>query len=184
MNRRVAARYAIALMDLGEQLKQLDKIAEDLRDVESTMRHSRELRVALMSPVVHQSQKHKIVTELFGKRFSEITMKFMDLLIQKGRAEFLLVTAEEFLRMLDENRNIVHAEVRSAVELTEAEQMQIMAMLERMTNKRIKSDFMIQADLRGGFVARIGDQMVDASLKHQLEVLREQFKTGGAPVLN
>jgi len=184
MNRRVAARYATALMDLGEELKQLDKIAEDLRDIATTMHNSRELRVALMSPVVNQDRKGKIVMELFGKRFSAVTMKFMELLIQKGRAEFLLGTAEEFLRMLDEKRNILHAQVHSAVTLTEAEQMQIQAMLERMTSKRIKSEFLTDADLRGGFTARIGDQMIDASLRHQLETLREQFKTGGAPVLN
>ena len=184
MNRRVAARYATALMELGEELKQLDKIAEDLRDIESTMHGSRELRLALLSPVVSQDQKQKIVTELFAKRFSNVTIKFMDLLIQKGRAEFLLATAEEFLEMLDAKRNIVHAEVRSAINLTEAEQMQIQAMLERMTSKRIKSEFMTDEELRGGFVARIGDQMIDASLKHQLEMLLEQFKTGGAPVLN
>jgi F-type H+-transporting ATPase subunit delta len=111
MNRRVAARYAIALMDLGEELKILDQIAEDLRDIEHTVRDSRELAVFLMSPVVNPNQKLKILIELFGKRCSEMTMKFIALLVRKGRAEYLIATAQEFLRMLDAKNNIIHARI-------------------------------------------------------------------------
>ncbi|HEX5316535.1 MAG TPA: ATP synthase F1 subunit delta [Candidatus Kapabacteria bacterium] len=184
MNRRVAARYAQALMDLGEGMKVLDKLAEDLRDIEQTAQASRELKVFLLSPVATPDQKLRILNELFGKRSSELTMKFIALLVRKGRSEYLLATAEEFLRMLDAKRNILHARIESATQLTDAEQMQLMAKLERMTGKRIRADFTLDPSLRGGFIARMGDEMIDASLKHQLAVLREQFMQGGAPILN
>lgn len=184
MNRRVAARYAQALMDLGEGMKVLDKLAEDLRDIEQTARGSRELRIFLMSPIAAPDQKLRILNEIFGKRSSELTMKFITLLVRKGRSEYLVATAEEFLRMLDAKRNILHARVESATKLTEAEQMQLMAKLERMTGKRIRADFTLDPSLRGGFIARMGDEMVDASLKRQLELLREQFLQSGAPILN
>ncbi|HET6400533.1 MAG TPA: ATP synthase F1 subunit delta [Candidatus Kapabacteria bacterium] len=184
MNRRIAARYAQALMDLGEEMNVLDKLAEDLRDIEETIRGSRELTVFLMSPVATPDQKLRILREIFGKRSSVMTLKFITLLVRKGRSEYLYATAEEFLRLLDAKRNILHARVESATKLTETEQMQLMAKLERMTGKRIRADFMIDPSLRGGFIARMGDEMVDASLKHQLELLREQFLQGGAPILN
>ncbi|MFI5202513.1 MAG: ATP synthase F1 subunit delta [Candidatus Kapaibacterium sp.] len=184
MNRRVAARYAHALMDLGEGMNVLDKLAEDLRDIEETIHGSRELTVFLMSPVATPDQKLRILSEIFGKRSSELTMKFITLLVRKARSEYLYATAEEFLRLLDAKRNILRARVESATKLTETEQMQLMAKLERMTGKHIRADFTLDPSLRGGFVARMGDEMVDASLKHQLELLREQFLQGGAPILN
>jgi len=171
-------------MDLGEELNALDKLAEDLRDIEETARGTRELRVFLLSPVATPDQKLRILTEIFGKRSSELTMKFIALLVRKGRSEYLLATAEEFLRMLDTKRNILHARIESATKLTEAERMQLMAKLERMTGKRIRADFTLDPSLRGGFIARMGDEMVDASLKRQLELLREQFLQSGAPILN
>lgn len=184
MNRRIAARYALALMELAEERQLVDKLAEDLRDVEATIHSSRELKIFLSSPIATPDQKLKILSELFGKRSLEITMRFMSLLVRKGRAEYLHSTVEEFLSMLDVKRNILRANIESASKMTEEEQMQLMAKLERMTGKRIRAEFNINPALRGGFVARVGDEMVDASLKHQLELLREQFLQGGAPILN
>jgi len=171
-------------MGLGEELKVLDKLAEDLRDIEQTVQDSRELKVFLISPIATPDQKLRILNEIFGKRSSELTMKFITLLVRKGRSEYVHATAEEFLRILDAKRNILHAQVKSATALTDAEQMQLMAKLERMTGKRIRADFTLDPSLRGGFIARMGDEMVDASLKRQLELLREQFLQGGAPILN
>jgi F-type H+-transporting ATPase subunit delta len=184
MNRRVAARYAIALMDLGEELNVLDQIAEDLRDIERTVRDSRELELLLMSPVINPGQKLNILTEIFGKSCGELTMKFITLLVRKGRSEYLIGTAQEFLQMLDAKRNIIHARIESAVKLSEEEERQLIAKLERMTGKQVRSEFFLDPTLRGGFVARMGDEMIDASLKHQLDLLRAQFAQGGSPVLN
>ena len=137
-----------------------------------------------MSPVFNPGQKLKILIEIFGKRCSELTMKFIALLVQKGRSEYLMATSQEFLRMLDAKNNIVHAHIHSAVGLSDEEQRQLIAKLERISGKHIRSEFSLDPTLRGGFVARMGDEMIDASLKRQLELLREQFAQGGSPVLN
>ena len=184
MNRRVAHRYALALIGLADELKILDPVAEDMRSVEETLRGSRELRVLLSSPVVSHDRKLKILTEIFGKQLREQSLAFIALLVRKGRAEYLFSTAEEFLDMMDARRGIVHARIKSASMLSEEQQMQVQANLERMTGKRIRPIFTIDPALRGGFVARIGDELVDASLSHQLELLREQFQRGGSPILN
>jgi F-type H+-transporting ATPase subunit delta len=174
----------MALMGLAEEKQSLERIAEDLHELEATIQGSRELKVVLMNPVVTPDRKLSLLTELFGKRFDPMTISFIALLVRKGRAEFLLATAEEFLEMLDAKRNILRAKISSAVSLTEAEQMEMQAKLESLTGKRIRAEFTLDSALRGGFVARIGDQLIDASLSHQIEMLREQFKRGGSPILN
>jgi F-type H+-transporting ATPase subunit delta len=171
-------------MDLGEELHSLDKIAEDFLTIEATVHGSRELRAMLHSPVVKPLQKQSILQEIFGKQLHPETLSFITLLVKKGRSELLMATAQEFRRLLDVRRNITTAQVTSAVALTEAEQLTIQAKLESMSGKRVRSTFSIDPSLKGGFTARIGDTLVDASLKHQLEILREQFQRGGSAVLN
>jgi F-type H+-transporting ATPase subunit delta len=162
----------------------LEKVAEDMHAIAETLHASRELRVVLSSPVVTPDKKKKVLHELFAKQLSKATLSFVDLLVSKGRAEYLASTADQFLTMLDDRRGIVSAQIKSARELSEEQQMQVQAKLERMTGKRLRPKFTVDPELLGGFVARIGDELVDASLAHQLEALREQFKHGGSPILN
>jgi F-type H+-transporting ATPase subunit delta len=184
MHSRVANRYALALIGLAEEYKILETVADDMHAINDTLHGSRELRVVLSSPIVAQEKKKKVLHELFGKQLSKLTLSFIDLLVHKGRAEYLSATADQFLAMLDDRRGIVSAKIKSAKELSEEQQMQVQAKLERMTGKRLRPIFTVDPELRGGFVARIGDELVDASLAHQLEALREQFKHGGSPILN
>lgn len=184
MNLRAAHRYAQAIMDLGEELKSLDRISSDMASIEETIHNSKPLRAMLASPVVRPEQQLKVLNEVFGKQLSAELMSFMGLLVKKGRGGLLLGTAEEFRRMLDVKRNITTATITSAQALSEDQSMIIQAKLENMTGKRIRATFNLDPALKGGFVARIGDTLIDASLKHQLEVLHEQFKTGGAAILN
>src|SRR5579885_2882891 len=104
MSRRIASRYALALIGLADERKVLDKVAEDMHSIYDVLHDSRELRVVLRSPVVVIDKKLHILTEIFSKRLTPETMAFMTLLVKKGRSEYLLMTAEEFLAMLDERR--------------------------------------------------------------------------------
>jgi F-type H+-transporting ATPase subunit delta len=171
-------------MDIGEEQKTLDRISLDMSAIEETIHNSKPLRAMLASPVVKHEQKLAVLNEVFSKQVSPEVISFMALLVKKGRAGLLAGTAEEFRKMLDVRRNITSATVTSAKPLSEDQSMIIQAKLETITGKRVRPTFTIDPLLKGGFVARIGDTLIDASLKHQLEVLHEQFKTGGSPILN
>lgn len=171
-------------MDLAEERKTVDHIAQDMASIEETIHNSKPLRSMLASPVIRAEQQLKILTEVFGKQVGAEVMSFLTLLVKKGRAGLLLGTAEEFRKMLDVKRNITSATITSATALSEDQSMIIQAKLESMTGMRIRATFNTDPALKGGFLARIGDTLIDASLKHQLEMLHEQFKTGGSPILN
>ena len=183
MNRRVAYRYAAALMGLAEERNSLEKIAEDFHAFMETLHGSHELKAVLTSPVISPERKLHVLTELFSKQFDPITMGFMTLIVKKGRAEFLFATAEEYLSMLDGKRNIERAAVSSASPLSPEEQADLQRKLAIITGKTVIASYHLRPELRGGFVARIGDRLIDASLAHQLEVLREKFKQGGAAAI-
>ena len=175
MEARIAHRYALALMDIGREKHSVETLSADLTLIADTLHGSGELRSMLHMPIVGHDLKRKVLNELFKSRVSADMMTFIDLLVNKGRAGVLATVATEFQHLLDEQNNTVTAEITSAVELTDSAKKQIVAKLEQVTKKSVRAGFSTDKSLRGGFVAKVGDTLIDASLSHQLENLREEF---------
>jgi len=176
MEARIAHRYAQALMDIGRERNSVQKFADDLQTIADTLHASSQLRAMLHSPVIRPDIKRKVLSELFGTYLCADVMKFIDLLIHKGSAGVLASVVTEFLLLLDEQNNTIAAEITSAVPLDDGAKKQIVSKLEQMTKKTVRASYASDASLRGGFVAKVGDTLIDASLQHQLENLREEFK--------
>ncbi len=184
MNKRAAERYALALFEAAEQLDKVDLIFGDMEAIGMTLAGSRELRSLLASPVVKPDVKSRVLEEIFKKQISKETMSFITLLVKKQREGLLAETTVEFRSLYEMKRGVLNASVESAVELREEERNEITTKLETMLGKKVTPTFTVDPAIRGGFVARIGDTLIDASLRHQLEVLREQFRHGGSAILN
>ena len=178
MDQRIALRYAQALMDIGKEKNSVAEIAGDMKVVHDALHDVHELKAMLHTPVIRPDVKRKVVHEVFQKHVSKDVMIFMDLLLKKGRGDVLDLTAVEFLRLLDVDTNTVSALVTSARTLDESAKQQIVAKLEKMSAKKVRASYAVDPALRGGFVAKVGDTLIDASLQHQLENLREEFKSG------
>jgi F-type H+-transporting ATPase subunit delta len=184
MNQRIALRYAQALMDIGKQKGSVAGIAGDMQVIYDALHEVHELKAMLHTPVIRPDVKRKVVHEVFQKHVSKDVMLFMDLLLKKGRGDVLDLVAVEFLRLLDVDTNTVPALVTSARGLDEGAKQQIVSKLEKLTSKKVRASYAIDATLRGGFIAKVGDTLIDASLQHQLENLREEFKAGVISRLN
>lgn len=178
MDQRIALRYAQALMDVGKEKNSVDEIARDMKVVHDALQDVHELKALLHTPVIRPDVKRKVLHGVFDPHVSKDTMLFIDLLVKKGRADVLDMTTIEFLRLLDEDTNTVSAVITSARTLDEGAKQQIVAKLEKLSSKTVRASYDIDASLRGGFVAKVGDTLIDASLQHQLENLREEFKQG------
>jgi F-type H+-transporting ATPase subunit delta len=179
---RVARRYATALMSLAEELKVVDRLAKDMEMVGLTLQGSRELRLFLASPVVSRIRKKKIIKELFGAAVAAPTLAFINLLIDKQREAQLEEIVGQFAALRDERQGIIGATVSSAVDLTAAQQQEITKRLEHYTRKNIRLRLIRDAGIRGGIVVRIGDTVLDASVRRQLERLRECLVATGTTV--
>jgi F-type H+-transporting ATPase subunit delta len=175
---RVARRYAAALMAAAQQAKVADAVTQDLVMVEQTLRDSRELRLLIASPIVRQSKKAGAFKALFASRVSPQTMTFINLLIAKQREEILRDTIEQYMKLRDIQMGIVTIRVVSAVELTKKQEDALRAQLERLTGKKVRLHASLDPGIKGGLLIRIGDTVLDASVKRQLEVLGERFARG------
>lgn len=178
MDNRIALRYASALVSIGKEKGTMEALAKDLNMISDTLHSSGDLRAVMHSPVIRPDAKRKVLLEIFKSHLSADTMSFIDLLVKKGRPELLVSVASEFQRLLDVENNVINADITSARELDEAAKKQIVAKLEERTGLKVRARYVIDPKIRGGFVAKIGDTLIDASLQHQLEMLRKDFKSG------
>jgi F-type H+-transporting ATPase subunit delta len=178
-NVRVARRYATALMTAANEQKSIDATAADLGLVGDLLRGSRELRLLISSPVVSPAKKKAVFKEVLQKRIAAETLRFIHLLIAKGRESILPDVIEQFENLRDAKYGIVNVDVRSAVEFTAPQEKGLQAQLEKYTRRKVRVRFALDTSIRGGLVVKIGDTVLDASVRHQLELLRERFVSGG-----
>jgi len=174
-NTRVARRYAEAMLELAQERKQVDRVAEDFGLLRQIIAGSRDLASFLRSPVLSKEKKRSVLEALFSSRLSALTMDFLRLLTDKNREEVLGQIAEEFLRLRDERLGIVNVEVRAAVEVTKEQQLALERKFEGVTGKKVRLAVSADKQLLGGLVARVGDTVFDGSVRHQLDLLRERF---------
>ncbi|MCX8056266.1 MAG: ATP synthase F1 subunit delta [Ignavibacteria bacterium] len=175
---KVTNRYAKAILDLSINENRLDEVNKDLEFVLNTISSIRELSLLLKSPIVKRDKKRKIIHNVFEGKVSDLTLRFCELVITRQRADLLPEIIKRFFELRDEYFNIKTVSVQSAVELEETHINQLINILEKQLNKKVRLSFKVEPKLIGGFIVQIDDTVIDASIKHQLELLRKKFLYG------
>jgi F-type H+-transporting ATPase subunit delta len=175
----VANRYARALVELvlapGSSLKPEDAVAQ-LRAVEQMISESWELRNAMLTPAIQTSRKRAVMAELLKKlQASDLTRNFVYVVIDHRRIGMMSEIREAFELQLDERLGFVRAEVTSAQALATLQHDNIEGELSRLTGKRMRLRFDVDAELIGGVTARIGSTVYDGSVRGQLQRMRREF---------
>jgi len=175
----VANRYARALVDVvlapGSPLSP-EQAVEQLRAVEQMVAESWELRNALLTPAIPTSRKRAVMGKLLEQiGVSRPIRNFTFVVIDHRRIGKIGEIREAFELLLDERRGFVRAEVTSAMPLDDRRRGNLEAELSRMTGKRMRLRFAIDAGLLGGASARIGSKMYDGSLRGQLLRMRREL---------
>lgn len=175
----VANRYARALVDLvlaPNSPLSPEQAVEQLRAVEQMVSGYLELRIALLTPAIATSRKRAVMGKLLEEiGASRLVRNFTFVIIDHRRIGKIGEIREAFDLLLDERRGFVRAEVTSAVPLDERRRGNLETELSRMTGKRMRLRFAIDAGLLGGVSARIGSKMYDGSLRGQLLRMRREF---------
>ncbi|HTS00631.1 MAG TPA: ATP synthase F1 subunit delta [Bacteroidota bacterium] len=178
-NLRVARRYAQALMESADAAKTVDATGRDLASIAAVLAGSRELRLLAASPVVRPVRKEAVFRELFGARVGKGTMQFLALVIARQREAHLGEIAEQFALLRDAKQGVVGVDVASAVALSAPQQEELTRALGRATGKTVRLRLTVDPAIRGGLVVRVGDTVLDASVRRQLELLKARFVQGG-----
>jgi F-type H+-transporting ATPase subunit delta len=172
-----ARRYAEAAFQLATRDGTFDAWAADLAIVNQLIGDERVARI-VGNPSVPLSRRQATIERLLAKRVSPLVLNLVRLLDQRGRLTLLPVVAADFDRLLDAMRGAVAATVTSAAPLEKDEIAAIVARLETMTGRTVKLATAVDPSLIGGLTVRVGDRMIDASVRGRLERLRDQLVAG------
>jgi F-type H+-transporting ATPase subunit delta len=173
----VARRYAAALFAQAKKTDALQRIEADLALVAEAMTRTPMLRSMLAQPQVTEARKKQSLRNAFGDQISPATLAFLNLLVDKRRADLLVTAQAEFTRMSRDYRNVARATATSAVPLTPEQTAALEASLEARTGKDIELETAVDPSLIGGVLVRIGDTVLDGSVRGSLDRLREQLLT-------
>lgn len=172
---KVASRYAKALLDLSIEQRSLDEVKQNMEQFISVLKNSTELQAVLKNPIIKQDKKGNILLSLFKEKFNATVLEFFKIMVNKGRAEILFGTAQEFLSAYNVYKGIVNAKVVSAIELSEENKEALKQLIKSSTGHEVILDNMVNPELIGGFVVTVGDRQIDASLLGRLNKLDRAF---------
>lgn len=170
----VSRRYARALLELGIAEGNLETLVGDVSKIGEVYQASHDLRVSVENPNVPLAAKKAILTEICDRLAVCKTAKHTILLLGDRRRIALLPEMATMLReMNDAQKGLLRAEVTTAVALSDAFYQKLLQTLEKLSNKRVVLDKKHDPALIGGVVLRIGDLVLDSSLKTRLDGLKQ-----------
>jgi F-type H+-transporting ATPase subunit delta len=172
----ISRRYARALFSIGVDRGNFEQLGKELEDVAAMWSGSAELRDALANPIFKASEKRAVLQSLLPRVAPTADVqKFVLLLLERRRLAGVPNIARAYREMADEHTGRVRAHVTSAQPLDPAELERVQKALARRTGKQVILEASVDAALIGGIVARVGDLVLDGSVRTQLGTLRDKL---------
>lgn len=171
----VSSRYAEALYNVVVEQKTMDQTEQELKLVVDAIESVGDLRKILDHPLITIKEKKDIVSEIFKDKISPITLNFLYLLIDNYRQFFLKDIFAAYVELVNSARQVIQAEVISAFELEKTEKEKLGGIIQSFTGKKVEPVFKVDSLIIGGVVLRIGDKVIDGSIRSKLNSLREHL---------
>ncbi len=167
--------YANALLEVSRAEGHLADIQDELFRFARTFEGSDELRTALTDPALPAERRIAVVEDLLGGKALQTSAALAAFIVAAGRAGELPAIVDRFVELAAAEQRRAVAEVRSAIELTPEQTDRLREALNRATGKDVEVKVVVDPSVLGGIVARVGDLVIDGSVRHRLEQLREQI---------
>ena len=174
----VAENYAETLLELGLRDDRADAYGDLLADVADLYRKERTFRLFLQTPRIEPARKKGLLRDALGERVPETFLRFLLVVVEKRRQRALPEMERAYREQLDERRGRVRARVTLAVEPDQELQGEIADRLSEMLDREVVPRFVEDEEILGGLVVRVGDRVLDASLRRRLQELRRKLGTG------
>jgi F-type H+-transporting ATPase subunit delta len=177
----VSRRYAKALFALGREKgdQELDAYGKGLAELAAIVGGQPELQKVFKAPLFSPEEKKSILDKLLKRVApSQMVANFVHLLADKDRLGNLLEIQSFFEALLDEHKGLLRGALVTAVKLEPARQEAVKKQLKAQLGKELVLDFAIDPQILGGVVLKVGDKILDASLKAQLQIIKEQINRG------
>ncbi|MBD1912752.1 MULTISPECIES: ATP synthase F1 subunit delta [unclassified Leptolyngbya] len=170
--------YAQALMSIAQSQDLVDRFNEDTTVLLETLAESEELNQFLVNPFMKPETKKAVLRQLASDRLHPVMQSFLQLLVDRGRSQFLPPICKQYQTLVRQMRQIVLAEVISSVELNDEQTEAVRQKVISLTGaSQVELEKHIDSDILGGVIIRVGSQVFDASLRGQLRRLGLNLST-------
>jgi F-type H+-transporting ATPase subunit delta len=171
----IISAYAESLFRLASAEGVADRVEEELRELERLYQSNFELKEFINNPRIKAEGKKNALSDLMGDKLSRVMLNHMNLIIDQDRGRVFPKIAEGFYALASAARSKVSAEVITAVPISDAELEKLGAELKRLTKKDVYLRARVDESILGGVVVRVGDKVLDGSMRSKLAQLKKQM---------
>lgn len=173
---KVAKRYAQGLLDFTKESGQTDAVFAEMKDVVKLMSESKDLNKFFLTPYIDANKKTEVANEIF-KSFSPVSQNLIRLIIKNGRESQLRNVAQQFINKVEDINGIQRITLTTATQLSNENIEQILKST-NLVNASANFDIKVNVNpaILGGYILRVGDQQIDASVKSQLNKIKKDFQ--------
>ena len=167
--------YAEALFSVAQAEGALATVEDELYTFAKGLEQHTTLREALTDAALPAVNKKAVIAEVLGERANPVTVSLLGFIVDAGRAREIPAIVERLAQVASTERDHALAEVRSAVELSEAQRERIAQALTAATGRTVDVKVVIDPSVVGGIVARVGDEVLDGSVASRLESAKQHL---------
>ncbi len=171
----VAKKYAQALFLSAKEKGLLNELYEQLGDLRDLVEKDNSLLNFLAAPQVLEDTKKTLIRKVFSERVERLVVEFLVVLVDKGRVGFLVEIIDEFRRLVEAEQGLGRITVVTAVPLADGERTRLIEKMAAKTGLRIVLEEKVDASILGGMIVILYDEIIDGSVKHGLNLVREQL---------
>ncbi|HET9921770.1 MAG TPA: ATP synthase F1 subunit delta [Ktedonobacteraceae bacterium] len=175
----IARRYAAAIFDIAHRQNTIDRTLEDVQGIAQVF-ENRKLSFLLREPKIPAKRKETAIRQALASNVLPTSLNLALLVVQRDLVEIMPGLARELKQLVMDYKNEAVAQVTTATKMDDAEQALIKQALEQRTGKTIIMQTKVQPEILGGVIARVGDQVIDGSVRNRLNTLQHQLMNGVA----
>jgi F-type H+-transporting ATPase subunit delta len=175
MAKLVAKTYSEALFEVALEENKTDLFLEELEFIIDTFKMYPEFFTIFKSPQISIEEKKNMMAEVFGAKLSKEMNNFVKILLDKNRSYYIEQINNEYETMLNNHKGIVKAVAITAIPLNDEDKLKLKEKIEKMTGKNIKITNKIDKSILGGVLVRIGDKVIDGTVKGRLFEIKESL---------
>jgi F-type H+-transporting ATPase subunit delta len=173
---RVASRYAKSFIDLTIEQGLLEPAFADMKTIAAICKSNHDFVTFLKSPIIKTDKKQAVLKEIFSGKLNKATEAYVQLITSKKREIYLAEIAAEFVNQYKEKKKILTAVITTASGIDDATRKKVMEIVKGVSSSDVVLEEKIDKNILGGFVIRVGDKQLDASIANKLSSLKQTFK--------
>jgi F-type H+-transporting ATPase subunit delta len=171
----IAKNYAETLLELAQRSGDLRAWGDMLDSIAEAMESDRRLRVFLESPRVSAQRKNEVMQKAYGSQLPRNFLRFLQALVKHRRQMLIPEIAHAYHDLVDQVEGRVHASVTVAREADDADRDLVVKQLSRVLGKQVVPHFHVNPSILGGVIVRVGDTVLDGSVRRRLATLRSRM---------